>query len=182
MQLESFGSLKGMMNFTEGVIYGSDLVKNTTQLKSCLSILRKDFIDRGTDIWTHTLSFDFFPVLFNLYGMMWSVNPLFSNCRQPPKDVKEQLLQSFDDWWDLKAFLLNLVYNYPLVVDTIRDVKSFFTEDEAYLTSRDVYESGFGVGRLIYYVLSQNGMPEPVDPAKGQNITQMVLYSLLQFA
>jgi len=30
MQLESFGSLKGMMNFTEGVIYGSDLVKNTT--------------------------------------------------------------------------------------------------------------------------------------------------------
>lgn len=82
----------------------------------------------------------------------------------------------------MKAFLLNLVYNYPLVVDTIRDVKSFFNEDKAYLTSRDVYVSGFGVGRLFYYVLNQKGMPEPVDPAEGKDITQMVLYSLLQLA
>lgn len=166
-QLESYKSLKGMLNFTEGVIYGSDLVKNTTQLKSCLSILREDFIDRSTEIWTQTLSFQLFPVLFNLYGMMWSVNPLFTNCTQPPKDVKKVLLESFDDWWDLKAILLNLVYNYPHAIDTIRDVESFFNEEQTSLTSKDVYISGFGVGRLIYYVLNQNEMPKPVDPAEG---------------
>ena len=66
---------------------------------------------------------------------------------------------------------MNMIFRYPLMVDAVTDLKSFFTSGHKGQTEEGPYEAGFGMGRIVYYLLSDNSEAKMVDPAEGKDLT-----------
>lgn len=76
----------------------------------------------------------------------------------------------FDDQSDIKVILTNIVHNVSFAMDTFQDVRGFFTSTERGQAIEGPYEAGFGVGRLIYYLLADNELAKQEDPADGMEL------------
>ena len=66
------------------------------------------------------------------------------------------MMTRFDDQYDIKVIITNIVHNVSFAMDTYLDVKGFFTSTERGQAFDGPYEAGFGVGRLVYYLLADN--------------------------
>lgn len=103
--------------------------------------------------------------------MVWSLHPLFSECRESPNDIIEVIKSHFDDSYDGKVIMTNVIGRYSLIVDAAMDLKNFFTLDHKGQTEEGPYEAGFGMGRIVYYLLSDNPEAKMVDPAEGLELS-----------
>lgn len=56
------------------------------------------------------------------------------------------------------------------MIDTYQDVMGFFNSTERGQTFEGPYEAGFGIGRLVYYLLADNELAKQVDPAEGMDL------------
>jgi hypothetical protein len=133
-------------------------------------MIRDDFVSRGELIYNQTLSIEIFRALYNVYDMLWSVHPLLIDCRQAPDDFTTVVKRRFDDFSDIKVILTNAIFNYPKVIDTARELKDFFTSDEQVSANEAPYEAGFGCGRMVYYLFTDNELTNMVDPAAGMDM------------
>ena len=105
-----------------------------------------------------------------MYDLLWSVHPLLIDCRRAPDDLTDVVKERFNDWYDIKVILTNVIFNYPLVIDTALDVQVFFTSDDRVSANEAPYEAGYGCGRIVYYLLTDNELAKMVDPAEGMDI------------
>ena len=83
---------RGLLNFTSGIVYGTQLVENTTNLDSCVRIIDNDFIASYYIMKNKTLEIEVFPVLYALYDVAYNVHPLIVSCFGAP-DTSWQILQ-----------------------------------------------------------------------------------------
>ena len=159
-----------MLNFTEGVIYGTDLIKNTTYMDSCVDIVRHNFIIKGEQFFNSTVSIKIFDALFDLYDMVWSVHPLLINCRQAPSNVTNVVSDRFNAVDDGKVMTVNLIQYYSDIVDSAKAVNDFFTSEDRGVGEEAPFEAGYGAGRIVYYIMQENLIYEqPRDPAENHD-------------
>ena len=155
-----------MLNFTEGVIYGTELIENTHYMDSCIHILRHNFIIKGEQVYNNTLDIKIFDALFGFYDIVWSIHPLFLDCRLAPNNVDEVVLDRFNEPDDGKVMTVNFIQNYADIVDSYRAVQDFFQSDDRGVSDEAPYDIGFGAGRIVHYIFRENTeFEEPVDPA-----------------
>jgi len=88
---------EGVLSFSSGMVYGTDLVQDTTYLDICTKMLEKDFVARGRSVYNTTLEFKVFESLYEVYSIFWHVHPLFENCYQAPDTATDILLERFND-------------------------------------------------------------------------------------
>ena len=88
--------------------------------------------------------------------MAWNIHPLFVNCRESPDTSFEILTNHFNDSDDIRLILTNILHNASFVIETSTDVWNFLTSSERGQTDEGPYEAGYGGGRIIYYVLTDN--------------------------
>ena len=79
--LQAFLTPKGVLDFGSGIVYGTDLVKNTTYLDKCVNNLHYDFINKGLIVYNKTVALDPFPALYSIYDILYSVHPIVVNCK-----------------------------------------------------------------------------------------------------
>ena len=91
-----------------------------------------------------------------MYDMAWHVHPLLENCILAPDTASDFMMSRFDDQYDIKVIMTNVVHNFSFAVDTYQDVRGFFESTERGQAFEGPYEAGFGVGRLFYYLLADN--------------------------
>ena len=85
---EAFKTPLGFLDFTQGVFYGSGLVKNTTHLRSCVDILSEDYIKmyyRG--LFPKKGDNRVFTAIYSVLRMMWSIHPLIESCYNAPDTI-----------------------------------------------------------------------------------------------
>ena len=92
------------------------------------------------------------------------------NCQDAPDEAVPLVKSRFDDFLDGKLIITNIVYNFPYAVDTAQDVWNFLTTPETTNYFDGHYDAGFGVGRLVYYVLADNELAVSRDPAEGMDL------------
>ena len=102
--------------------------------------------------------------------MAWHVHPLLANCIKAPDTATDILLARFDDQYDIKVIITNIVHNVSFATDTYQDVRGFFLSTERGQAFEGPYEAGFGIGRLIYYLIADNELAKQVDPAEGMDL------------
>jgi len=88
--------------------------------------------------------------------MFWNIHPLVVNCREAPDTSLEILISRFNDSDDIRLILTNILHNASFVIETSTDVWNFLTSSERGQTDEGPYEAGYGAGRLIYYILTDN--------------------------
>ena len=115
---------------TSGIVYGTGLVQNTTYLDICVNMLDVKFVEKGRKLYNSTAEIDIFPSFYYFYDIAWAIHPLFINCYEAPDTAKETVNARFDDQYDIKVIITNVVHNVSYMVDTYQDVKSFFTSTE----------------------------------------------------
>jgi len=54
---------------------------------------------------------------------------------------------------DMKAYLFNIVYNFGMIFDSLRDVVLFFEEDPRGQTN-NIHDAGYNVGLALYYFIT----------------------------
>ena len=120
--LEALLTPEGILNFTSGIVYGTGLVENEKYLDICTKMLEVDFVARSRQVYNTTLEKQIFPSLYGLYDIVWSIHPLFINCYKAPDTASDIILARFDDQYDIKVILTNIVHNVSFAVDTYLDV------------------------------------------------------------
>ena len=133
-------------------------------------MLDTDFVQRGRQIYNTTLEYKVFESLYQAYDMAWSVHPLLSNCILAPDTAVDTVLARFDDQYDIKVIITNIVHNVAFATDTVLDVRGFFMSTERGQAFEGPYEAGFGIGRLVYYLIADNELAKQVDPAEGMDL------------
>lgn len=147
-------------------------MKDTTYLDICTKMLEEDFVARGYNVYNTTLEKQVFPTLYEVYAMLWHVHPLFENCYLAPDTATDIIFERFNDAYDVKVILTNIVHNVSYVVDTYEDVKDFFLTTERGQGFEGPYEAGYGIGRLVYYLIADNELAKQVDPAEGMDLPE----------
>lgn len=56
---------------------------------------------------------------------------------------------------DYKTYLMNLVYNFGHLFDSLRDFIAFLTNDPRGDVT-NVYDAGYSLGQFVYYVITPN--------------------------
>ena len=115
-----------------------------------------EYIDTGHKLVDNVLEIEVFLALYNLYNMAWNVHPLVVNCREAPDTALDILISRFNDSDDIRLILTNILHNASFVIETSTDVWNFLTSSERGQTDEGPYEAGYGAGRLIYYILTDN--------------------------
>lgn len=77
----------GMVDFLSGIMYGTRLIDNTTELDTCVAIIKDDFVVQGYIMVNKTAELDIFSGLFALYDMAWHIDPLFKACMESPNTM-----------------------------------------------------------------------------------------------
>ena len=166
--MEQFLTPQGVLNFTEGVIYGSGLIKNTTNMTNCMDILRHEVVIKGEHIFHKTLSLEIFAAIYGFYDIIYHIDPLVRECRYAPADLTEVVTSRFNTFHDGKVMAVNLNENFSKIFDTMRSVADFFISLDRGVGEEAPYNTGFGAGRIIYYITKENETYDvPVDPAAG---------------
>ena len=116
--MQALATPEGVLDFSSGIVYGSGLVTNTKYLDVCVNMLEFDFVKRGYEVYNATQEVSIFPFLYGIYDMTYNVHPLFVNCYQAPHTATDILAARFDDQYDIKVIITNVVHNVSYVVDT----------------------------------------------------------------
>ena len=111
-----------MLEFFEGTLDGSDLITDQTKMKSCTTMIKEDFFRESLSMARKGLNIDVFGILYSFYHMVWHLDPLFYDCKESPNDIIEVLIARFDDVYDAKVVMMNVILNYAMIVDTIEDL------------------------------------------------------------
>ena len=130
--MESFMTPLGMIDFTQGVFYGTGLVNNSTHLETCVDILSQNYVKGFYRIINEPVRGEtvVFPAVYSLFHMVWSMHPLLINCYSAPDRMFTRLGKKFDDWYDLRILLSNIVHNVSYAHDAYREVYEFFDSDD----------------------------------------------------
>ena len=65
-----------------------------------------------------------------------------------------------------------MIHNTGLVINTFNDLKAFFLDPSPEREDNSIQEpgsAGYGTGRIIFYLLSDNELAKQVDPAEGMD-------------
>ena len=78
---QAFLTPLGMIDFAQGVVYGSGLVQNTTHLETCVTIASRDYVKAAYRMMRpEPEDSRVFTWLNMILKMTWSLHPLLTNC------------------------------------------------------------------------------------------------------
>lgn len=117
----------GMLNFTEGIIDGTRLIHNTTEMDICKGLIRVNFFEQGQTIFNSTLSLKVFPALYSLYDMAYHVHPLVVHCQKAPDNATDEFKASFDDSFDYRVIIENLSMEVDHMIEIGASLYDYFT-------------------------------------------------------
>ena len=124
---EAVKSPLGFIDFSQGIFYGSGLVKNSTHLEKCVNILADDYIKAVYKMMSPAEEDSHaFTRIYSVLRMLWSVHPLMINCYHAPDNSVKRLVGKVNDWGDARIVLTNLIHNVGYMHDAYSEVKMFF--------------------------------------------------------
>jgi len=154
-----------LVEFTIGVLNGTQLVQDEDDMIICSNSLVIDLIEKAKVVGNETSGGSIFLGLYAIYDMIYALHPLVFHCRATVFGAYNGSKWLFDEIDDIRRVIDNLVHNFSYMMDAILDVNSFFNESTrgAHLTGP--YEAGYGIGMVVYYLIGDDTSGEMVDPA-----------------
>ena len=127
-----------MLNFTQGFVYGTNMVDNTTAFDNCILIIDDAYVYNAEYIYNRTMSNwrdgkvngSIFNSIYAFYDMIWNLHPLFMTCRDAPDNSISNTKARFNDQSDLRVILTNIVGHTAFMVETSKDVLDFFRSSD----------------------------------------------------
>lgn len=116
-------------------------------------------------------TFGFFDLLLTLTKLSTFLHPIAFNCWNSYEHVLNYIYHQIvvvngDDY---KTYVMNLVYNFGHLFDSLRDFIAFLTNDPRG-DIKNVYDAGFSLGQFVYYVITPNTAKydSQAKPVEGQ--------------
>lgn len=151
----------------KGFVHGAN-VPNNTFTDECDRYIQKEFNTNlykadnisatiGTLGFTNEATFAFFDLLLTYTKLSTFLHPIAFNCWNSYEHTYEhfyhQIVVHNKD--DFKTYLMNVVYNFGHLFDSMRDFVSFLTNDpRGDITN--VYDAGYSLGQFVYYLITPN--------------------------
>ena len=180
--LEAFATPRGLMEFTIGVMNGTSLIVEESDMLTCSDSIVIEIIENAYIFYNETTSGSPFIGLYAMYDMVAALHPTVFYCRKTIMDAYYGAAVHFDTLDDIRRIIDNFVHNFSYMMDAILDVSSFFNSGDRGQHIDGPYDAGFGVGMLIFYLVADDTSTLMVDPAKdaelplkfewGENITR----------
>ena len=158
------------------MLYGTELIRNTTNLEICVDILSDDFVKAGYTIVNKTQDVDIFPALYAFYNMAWSVHPLIITCYEVPDTAPELVKKRFDNQSDIRVVASNTIHNISYMVDAARDIREFFISTDRGQAIEGPYMAGYGAGRILYFLMGESEFSRQKDPAEGMDMPKYIFF------
>lgn len=155
------------MDFTIGIMNGTTLVQNETDMLICSDSIVIDIIQGAYILVNETTSGTVFQGLYALYDMIGALHPTVFHCRKTVMDAVTESDIYFDSLDDIRRIIDNIVHNFSFMMDALLDVSSFFNSGERGQWIDGPYDAGFGIGRFFYYLIVDETTTLMIDPAEG---------------
>jgi len=154
------------MEFTIGIMNGTSLIVNETDMVTCGDAIIIDIIEGAITFYNETTSGSPFVGLYAFYDMIAALHPTVFYCRKTVMDAYFAAAIHFDTLDDIRRIIDNFVHNFSYMMDAILDISSFFNSGDRGQHIDGPYDAGFGIGMLIFYLIADDTSTLMVDPAK----------------
>lgn len=139
----------GFMNFTLGILDGSSVTTNNTQLMTCKTTINSQWFNGFQVLINHAKSSNYFGVTYQLFSMLKSIDPIARSCFG---GVQSSMLQYYD-WSGNSTSSTTLLTNFGLnlgkVLNSVKDVTLYFADTVYESNCKSTKDAGNSIGVII---------------------------------
>lgn len=153
------------MEFTIGLMNGTSLIQEDSDMIQCSDALIIDIIEGAKIFYNETATGSVFKGLYYMYDMIAALHPTIFYCRKTVYDAYFSAGVYFDSLDDIRRIIDNFVHNFSFMTDAILDVSSFFNDGLRGQYIEGPYDAGYGIGMLVFYLFVDETTVLMQDPA-----------------
>ena len=158
-EAQSLLTFNGFMNFTIGIINGTEMF-DVNALVLCRETIDSSWFNESQNAWTAIVASQWFDALFNIEDVLYNTDTVAHSCYA---GVEEMSLESYNMWMSNEtstgaSLLINTAYNFGEIYDDLEALYFFFIETP-YSPGTTPTEAGELIGEII---LLMNTPPVPL--------------------